>query len=254
MSKILYTILLHLIVVVSVIFGVNQCNKANEFSNRLEQSREIFNKANEIVEVKLKDDSSKLTISKPFETVLSPTAIETKNLLDSVSKDVKLTSNEKIVSYRRIPIQSSVTLKATNVTPEFAETENENWYARYYMKDSIFDLKYKTIYNSATVEKNYSLLGFNWKPNLKFEYDWVLDKNADTLKPMTINVIKPKVTDTKFQIYNTNKFRSFDNSLLSGAEANLSINRFNISGQYLYNFNYNKPEYEISIKYGIFKP
>lgn len=252
MIKTLYNIGLHLLLVGAIIFGVNQCDRANKTDTELSNKSEIFNKANEIVDITLNSDSSKITKSRPHEEVLSNVAINTKNLLDSVSGSLKLPSNEKIVKYNRVPIESSISLKAKEVNSEYAYAENENWYSRYNFRDSIFDLKYKTVYESVITEKENKILGITYKPVTTMQHDWIKDKQAPALKPTSVIIKDDTKTKTKFNVHNTNKFRSFDNSILSGAEAELGINKITISGAYLYNFNTSKPEYEVSLKYKLF--
>lgn len=255
MNKILYTIILHLLFIGAIIFGVSQCNRANQSEKTLSSKESIINKANEIVEVMVDADSNKITKSKPSEVLLPEGAIEAKHLLDSVSEPLKLTKNEKITSYTRIPIESSIKLKAKEVTSEYAYTENENWYSSYNFKDSVFDLKYKTEYTNITTKKNNKFLGIQYKPVTSIQYDWIKDKNSEVLKPTTVIIKEDKKSKLDVNFNNVNKYRSMDNAVLSGAELEFERNRLIIGGQYLYNFNtpeQKKTEWEVSLKYKIF--
>lgn len=264
MNKTLYNIILHLLLVGAVIFGINQCSDKKDVQKQMSDKSEIFNKANEILTITLDSDSNKVTKSKPHEELLSDVAINTKNLLDSVSESRKLPSNERITKYHKVPIESSITLKAKEVNSDYAYAENGNWYSRYSFRDSIFDLKYKTVYESIITEKDYKVLGINYKPKTTFQHDWIKDTEAPALKPTTV-IIKDDSDKRKFkfELNNVNKFRSIDNAVLTGLEAGINFNRVNISGQYNYNINkgFNSPnsnfndntEYEISLKYKILK-
>lgn len=255
MKKILYTLILHLLLIGAVVFGVSQCNRANKSEKILSSKESIINKANEIVEIIVDGDSNKITKSKPQEGLLSDAAIEVKNLLDSVSEPLKMAKKERITSYTKIPIESSISLKAKEVTPEYAYTENDNWYSRYNFKDSIFDLRYKTVYTNITTEKRNKFLGIEYKPVTTIQYDWIKDKEAEVLKPTSI-IIKPEdKSKLDINLNNVNKFRNIDNAVLTGAELEIEKGRLIFGGQYLYNFNTprrDKKEWEVSIKYKIF--
>lgn len=254
MIKSIYLTVLHLVLVISIVIGVSQCSKATRISKELSDKEEIFNKANEVVKIAFDNDSNMIVNTKPEEQLLSTAASSVNNLLDSVSDVLKLPSNERIIYYNRIPIESSIELKATNVNSEFAETENENWYMSYNFRDSVFKGRYKTIYQSAVTKKDYSLLGIQYKPETNRQYDWFQDKEILDIKPTSVVIKDDTKPKYKFQAHSVSKFRSLNNSLLSGAELEVGVNRVTIGGQYLYNFNTNSPEYEISFKYGIFKP
>lgn len=254
-SKFIYNIAIHLILVISILFGVSQCNKSKEIKKSLESKEYVFNKANEIVDIILDSDSNKITKSKPHEEILSKEAVSNKHLIDSLSKELKLAKGESIQSVTRIPIKSEVSLKAKEVNNDYAYTENENWYSRYSFKDSVFDLKYKTEYNSIVTNKKNTFLGLDYSMPTRFHYDLVKDKDAEQITPTTIyfsNKPKPKVN---IDVNNVNKYRSFDNGVLSGLEASIGVNRLNFGGQYLYNFNSNidsKKEWELFVKYNLF--
>lgn len=252
MNKNVYIVLLHLFIIGAVVFGVNECTRANRAERKISDDTNIFNKANEIIKLQLDDDSNTIVKSIPNEETLSEIAMNTKNLLDSASGVLKLPRNERITTYTRIPIQSSYTAKATKVTDELAETENDNWYMSYSFKDSVFNGRYKTIYNHASTTKENKFLGIQFREPEKFQYDWVTDKGAVTSAPTSV-VIKEEPKTRKLQISNVNKFRNFDNSVLSGAEVNYTINRITVGGEYNYNFNTTKPEYEVKVKFNLFK-
>lgn len=255
MNKILYTIILHLLFIGAIIFGVSQCNRANKSEKELSSKEYIINKVNEIVEVIVDGDSNKITKSKPSELILPEGAIETKHLLDSVSEPLKLAKNEKITRYHSVPIESSISLKAKEVNEEYAYTENDNWYSRYSFKDSVFDLRYKTMYTSINTQKDNKFLGIRYKPVTSIQYDWIKDKNAEVLKPSTTTIKVNNKPKLGVNLNNVNKFRNVDNSVLSGAELEFERNRLIIGGQYLYNFNTlneKKTEWELSLKYKIF--
>lgn len=262
MKKTIYNIILHLLLIGAVIFGVKQCSRADKSIDELSDKTELFNKANDIVNIYLDGDSNKITKSRPSEVKLSDPAINIKNLLDSVSEAPKIAKNERIVKYNKVPIESSISIKAKEVTSEYAYAENDNWYSRYNFKDSIFDLRYKTIYTNIITEKDNKILGISYKPVTTMQYDWITDKSSPPLSPTSV-IIKDDNKSNKFKLNNVNKFRSVDNAILTGFEAELELNRFTISGQYNYNINkgFNNPnttfmdntEYEVSLKYKILK-
>lgn len=254
MKKILYTLILHLFLIGAVIFGVSQCNRANKSEETLSNQESIINKANEIVEIIVDRDSNSITKSLPNE-VLTEGAIEARKLLDSVSEPLKIAKNERITSYTKIPIESSVSLKAREVTPEYAYTENDNWYSRYNFKDSVFDLRYKTEYVNISTEKDNKFLGISYKPVTTIQYDWIKDKNSEVLKPSSVIIKSKPKTKLDVNLNNVNKFRNIDNAVLSGAELEVEKGRLIFGGQYLYNFNTtreDKKEWEVSVKYKIF--
>lgn len=256
MTKNLYNIIIHVILVASILFGISQCNSVKEVKQNLTEKEEIFNKANEIVDIILDSDRNKITKSKPNELLLSEGAMSTAKLIDSVSEELKLPRNEKIKSITRIPIRSEISLKAKEVNEEFAYTENENWYSRYSFKDSVFDLGYKAEYNSIETIKNNSFLGFNYGQKKEYRYDFLEDKYSYTLKPTTIRFIEKEVEKrNSIDLNNVNKYRNFDNGVLTGLELELELNRLRFGGQYLYNLNTDrdeKKEWEVSVKYNLF--
>lgn len=256
MIKILYNIIIHVILVASILFGISQCNSAKEVKQNLTEKEEIFNKANEIVDIILDSDSNKITKSKPNELLLSEGAISTARLIDSVSEELKMPKNEKVKSITRIPIKSEVSLKAKEVNDEFAYTENENWYSRYNFRDSVFDLGYKAEYNSIETSTNNSFLGFNYGQKKEYRYDLFKDKNSYILKPTTVRFIEREVEKrNSIDLNNVNKYRNFDNGVLTGLELELELNRLRFGGQYLYNLNTDrdeKKEWEVSVKYNLF--
>lgn len=256
MIKILYNIIIHVILVASVLFGISQCNSAKKVKQNLTEKEEIFNKANEIVDIILDSDSNKITKSKPNELLLSEGAMSTAKLIDSVSEELKLPKNERIRSITKIPIKSEISLKAKEVNEEFAYTENENWYSRYSFKDSVFDLGYKAEYNSIETSAGNSFLGISYGQKKEYKYDLLKDKNSYTLKPTTIRFIEKEVKKrNSMDLNNVNKYRNFDNGVLTGLELELELNRLRFGGQYLYNLNTDrdeKKEWEVSVKYNLF--
>lgn len=254
MSKTIYNIILHLFLVGAVIFGVNKCSENKELSSNLEDTDRLLLKSNDIIDILTDSLGNKITVSTPTVGDLSFAAKETKQLLDSVSEPLKLSNNQSIKYYNRVPIESSVELKADLVTEEVAEAENDNWYMSYNFKDSVFNGRYKAIYNSILTEKEYRLLGLNIKPSNKVQFDWISDPGVKPLSPTTLITKDRKPKTNRIQINNVNKFRSFDNSILSGAGVEVGSNRTTIEGQYMYNFSTKQPEWEVSLKFGIFKP
>lgn len=254
MSKSIYNLLLHALCVGAVIFGISQCSENSKRKDQLVVKDSIVLKQNEIIEILEDSAGNKIIASLPTEGALSEAASETKHLIDSVSEPLNLSKNQSVKYYNSVPIESSVKLKADNVTNEIAEAENENWYMSYNFKDSVFNGRYKTIYNSVLTEKDYKVLGLNIKPSNKVQFDWITDKGAKQLSPTTLIVKEPVSRNKRFQINNVNKFRSFDNSVLSGAGLEVGLNRTTVEGQYMYNFSTKQPEWEVSLKFGLFKP
>lgn len=255
MKKTIYSIGIHLLLIAAIVFGVKQCQIADNKTRELVRKENIFNKANEIVKITVDADSNTIVGSKPQEETLSQMATDVKNLVDSASQVLNLPKNERIVYYNKINIQDQINIKAKEVNSEYAYAENENWYSRYNFRDSIFDLRYKTVYQNAVTTKDNKILGITYKKPDYTQYDWFKGKTIEQPKPTSV-IIKDdskSKTKVKFQASNVNKFRSMDNSVMSGVGSELTINRVGVGGQYLYNFNTQKPEYEVTVKFNLFK-
>lgn len=251
MLKYLYIGVIHVILIGVCIYAYNKSNSYNRLETQYENAK-TFDKPNEVIKYIQNLEGDSVQHSKPHIAQEDVLPISTKKLLDSVSELIKIPSNGKITSYTKVPISSAITAKATRVTDTLAEYENDNWYLSYNTRDSVFNGRYKSYYNQADYDYKLTTLGFSTGKPINVQSSWLSDKNASIGKTTSIIVEKPKKS-TSFNLNNVNKFRSLDNSLLTGGEASITKGRHTIGGQYLYNVNSKKTEWEIQYKFGIVK-
>lgn len=255
MIKYIYNGLIHISLVVCIILGVNEYNKNKKLEDKLKSTEEVFDIANKIVSISSDKQGNEVITSMPnlvdLRDLESGIAQSTKNLIDSASEALNLPSNAKVLRYSKTSFKSEITAKAQEVNDTLATYKDNNWELSYNIRDSIFNGIHYSNINELDYMNRKTFLGIPIGQNKYYQSSWLTDTTSKINRVKTVVVNKP--VKPKFQIYSHNKFRTFDNSLLSGVELNYDKGRFNLGGSYLYNFNTRENEYEVALKFGIFK-
>src|SRR5690606_15276350 len=114
----IYNFITPILIVISIGFGIQQCNRANDIERKLANKAETFNKADEVLD-SFRNNDGNLVLSStpnlvPSNDLKSGAAPSTQKLVDSVAETLNLPSSKgrTTYSYTKVPISSSTSGKA----------------------------------------------------------------------------------------------------------------------------------------------
>lgn len=242
-----------LCLVVAVIIGVQQCNRAKKAEDRITYIESQITSDTELSKY-TGESGSEHAVFKP--NITTPAGLKNsddsslQSLVDTVSKELNIAANQ-ITEITKV--NSTGSFKSRGIKKDTVIIYRDttvNWVFDPRTNDLDFNADLDLF--SAGYTDGIKLLGFNIGTENVYTDMWWRDKRIKINSVDHIKIVSPLPKNT-FDLSVNSEYRFNNNSIMVGPEAQFNISKWSFGGKYLYNLNTGEKEPSAGIKFYITK-
>lgn len=251
-----------LALVFALIWGMQQCNRANRAEDIRKSNQEQVKLAADIIEQVIDDSTGReYTTFKPNiippEALTNPIDSKIYKVVDSASKELARVLKEREIDKRTIreykAVNARLQAKLQGVLKDTVVVYKDNTINWVYNPKSMeLDLGVDLGYKSLSRLDGKKFLGINIGATTLYNTIWWNDSRV-TINSIDHIMIENKLPTNKFLLSGKSEYRFNANQLWLGAEAEVKLDKFGIYGNYLYNPSNTINEQSVGLKYYILK-